>query len=305
MHRRDLAGYRGRPPHPHWPDEARLAVSVVVNIEEGAELSLADGDERNETTHEIVEDLQGAPNLCMESHFEYGSRVGYWRIMELLARYEVPATLNTCARALERTPWVAEDALARGHEIACHGYRWEEQARMDEDAERAMIHKAVASIREVAGVRPLGWHTRSSSSLNTRRLLVEEGGFVYDSNAYNDDLPYVVEVAGKSHIVVPYSFDTNDMRFQAGRGFEHAEDFSRYCVEAADWLWREGTSSPKMMTVGLHTRIIGRPGRIGGLERFLRHLRERGGVWFARRVDIARHWGRLQGLDLPAAADGG
>jgi len=290
MQRRDLAGYRGQPPHPHWPGNARLAVSLVVNIEEGAELSLADGDERNEGTHEVVEELKGVADLCMESHFEYGSRVGYWRVMELLQRYQAVATLNTCARALERTPWVADDALARGHEIACHGYRWEAQAQMSESQEREMIQQAVASIQQVAGVRPLGWHTRSASSLNTRRLLVEEGGFLYDSNAYNDDLPYTVEVLGKPHIVLPYSFDTNDMRFQAGRGFVQATDFSEYCIEAADWLWREGAHCPKMMTVGLHTRIIGRPGRIGGLERLLAYLQNLDGVWFARRVDIARHW---------------
>ena len=272
-------------------------MSLVVNVEEGAELTLSAGDERNESRYEVVDEVVGAVDPCMESHFEYGTRAGYWRIMALFARFGVPATVSACARALEQSPWLARDALARGHEIACHGYRWESHAGMSEPVERAVIARAVETITRVAGVRPVGWHTRSASSVNTRRLLVEEGGFRYDSDAYDDDLPYLVDVGGRAHVVIPYSFDTNDMRFQAGGGFTLAGDFATYVIDAFDWLWREGESAPKLLSIGLHLRIVGRPGRIGALERILEHVTGRGGVWVARRDAIARHWRALHGLD--------
>ena len=293
---RDFKGYGGAPPDPRWPGDARVAVSFVVNVEEGAELSRSMGDERNEGRYEVVDEVVGAEDPCMESHFEYGTRAGYWRIMALLARFGVPVTVSACARALEGSPWLARDALARGHEIACHGYRWESHAGMPEPVERAVIARSVAAIARVAGVRPVGWHTRSASSVNTRRLLVEEGGFLYDSDAYNDDLPYLVDVGGRSHVVVPYSFDTNDMRFQAGGGLTLARDFAEYVIDAFDWLWREGVERPRMMSVGLHLRIIGRPGRIVGLERVLEHVAARDRVWIARRAEVARHWRALHGL---------
>ncbi len=295
---RDFKGYGDQPPNPQWPGGARVALSVVVNVEEGAELSLADGDERNERIYEIVEEVEGAPDLCLASHFEYGTRAGYWRIAELLDRFGVKATFSASGRALEKSPWLARDAIARGHEVSCHGYRWERHAQMDEAAERGVIARTVIAIENAAGVRPVGWHTRSSPSPNTRRLLAEEGGFLYDSDAYNDDLPYIVEAAGRAHVVVPYAFDTNDMRFAPTGGFVHGEDFSRYCLEAFDRLWREGERRPKMMSLGLHLRIIGRPGRIGGLERFLEVATAKAPVWIARRDAIAHHW-RAR-MDLPA-----
>jgi peptidoglycan/xylan/chitin deacetylase (PgdA/CDA1 family) len=294
--RRDFKGYGGAPPDPRWPGDARVAVSFVVNVEEGAELSRSMGDERNEGRYEVVDEVVGAEDPCMESHFEYGTRAGYWRIMALLARFGAPVTVSASARALEGSPWLAEDAVARGHEIACHGYRWESHAGMPEAVERDVIGRSVAAITRVAGVRPVGWHTRSASSVNTRRLLVEEGGFLYDSDAYNDDLPYLVNVEGRSHVVVPYSFDTNDMRFQAGGGLTLARDFAEYVIDAFDWLWREGADRPRMMSVGLHLRIIGRPGRIVGLERVLEHVAARDRVWIARRAEVARHWRALHGL---------
>jgi peptidoglycan/xylan/chitin deacetylase (PgdA/CDA1 family) len=272
-------------------------VSLVVNVEEGAELALSAGDERNEGRYEVVDEVVGAVDPCMESHFEYGTRAGYWRIMALLARFGVPATVSACARALEQSPWLARDALARGHEIACHGYRWESHAAMSEPVERGVIARSVETITRVAGVRPVGWHTRSASSVNTRRLLVEEGGFRYDSDAYDDDLPYLVQVGGRPHVVIPYSFDTNDMRFQAGGGFTLGADFATYVTDAFDWLWREGETAPKLMSIGLHLRIVGRPGRIAALERILEHVTGRGAVWIARRDAIARHWRTLHGLD--------
>jgi allantoinase len=293
---RDFRGYGGAPPDPRWPGGARVAVSIVVNVEEGAELALSAGDARNEGRYEVVDEVVGAVDPCMESHFQYGTRAGYWRIMALLARFGVPATVSACARALERSPWLGPDAVARGHEVACHGYRWESHAGMPEDDERSVIRRAVDAMTRVVGVRPVGWHTRSASSVNTRRLLVEEGGFRYDSDAYDDDLPYLVEVGGRPHVVVPYAFDTNDMRFQAGGGFTLAGDFAGYVTDAFDWLWREGETAPKLLSIGLHLRIVGRPGRIAALERILAHVTGHAQVWIARRDAIARHWRALHGL---------
>jgi peptidoglycan/xylan/chitin deacetylase (PgdA/CDA1 family) len=288
---RDFVGYGGTPPDPRWPGGARVAVSFVVNVEEGAELSLSDGDERNERVYEVTEEVVGVSDACMETHFEYGTRAGYWRIMEALDRFGVRATLNACGRAIERSPWLGRDALRRGHEIAAHGYRWESHAAMPEAAERAAIARAVRAIADATGARPVGWHTRSAPSPNTRRLLVEEGGFLYDSDAYNDDLPYFVAVAGRPHLVIPYSFDTNDMHFHQGvQRFVTASDFVEYVTDAFDCLWREGAAAPKLLSVGLHLRMIGRPGRIVALERIVAHMVDRGGAWFARRDEIARHW---------------
>ena len=287
---RDLRGYANDYPDVRWPNGARLAVSFVLTVEEGAEFALSAGDERNETVHEAVQTVEGAPDLCMESHFEYGSRVGYWRITDVASGHGVPLTLNACARALDATPWIGADAAKRGYEICCHGWRWESHAGMDETRERALIAKAVETIRRVHGKPPVGWHTKSSASVNTRRLLVEHGGFLYDSDAYNDDAPYYVEVAGKPHLVLPYAFDTNDMRFFDRPAFVRGADFADYSIDAFDWLWGEGAHRPKMLSIGLHTRIIGRAARIGGLATLIRHMQERGGVWFATREDIARHW---------------
>ena len=293
---RDFRGYGAAPPDPAWPGEARLAVSFVVNVEEGAEFAVGAGDERNEAVYEIEEEVVGHPDPCMESHFEYGTRAGYWRIVELFRRFGVAATFSACGRALENSPWLGADAVARGHEVAAHGYRWERHAGMEEEHERDVIRRTVQAIEAATGTPPRGWHTRSAPSVNTRRLLVETGGFLYDSDAYNDDLPYLVRVGDRPHVVLPYAFDTNDMRFTRNGGFFHADDFARYCIDAFDWLRREGDKAPKMMSVGLHLRIIGRPGRISGLERLLQHITEHDGVWIARRVDLARHWRRLEGL---------
>jgi len=287
---RDFAGYADQYPDVRWPNGAQLAVSVVLNIEEGAELALSAGDERNEAMHEVTHEVQGAPDLCMESHFEYGARVGYWRITALADAFGVPLTLNACARALEVTPWIGQHAAEAGYEICGHGWRWESHAGMELDAERALIARAVATIQRVHGTAPVGWHTKSSPSVSTRRLLVEHGGFLYDSDAYNDDAPYYVEVLGRPHLVVPYMFDTNDMRFFDPFAFVRASDFSDYVIDSFDWLWREGAHRPKLLSIGLHTRIIGRPGRIKGLQTVLEHMQATGKVWFARREDIARYW---------------
>ena len=288
---RDFFGYGGTPPHSRWPGGARVAVSLVVNVEEGAELSLTAGDERNEKVYEVSEEIVGVSDACMETHFEYGTRAGYWRVMDALDQFGVKATLSACGRAVELSPWLAADAVRRGHEVSAHGYRWESHAHMSEEEERAVIARAVKAIEDAAGTRPVGWHTRSAPSPNTRRLLVETGGFLYDSDAYSDDVPFFVSVGGHRHLVIPYSFDTNDMHFhQHMQRFVTGGDFVEYVTDAFDWLWREGATRPKLLSIGLHPRMIGRPGRIGGLVRAIAHIVDKGSVWFARRDEIARHW---------------
>lgn len=286
---RDLAGYGRTPPDAAWPGGARIAVSFVVNVEEGAELSIASGDERNESVPESGQLVQGAPDPCMETHFAYGSRVAIWRVLDTLDAFGMKATFNSCGRAVAATPVLASAPAARGHEVSAHGWRWEMHANMDEATERAVIAKTVAVLGEAAGTRPVGWHTKSAPSVNTRRLLLEEGGFLYDSDAYDDDLPRLVPgVGGRPHVILPYAFDTNDMRFRPGGGFVFAEDFSRYCIAAFDRLMREGG---RMMSIGLHLRTIGRPARIAGLEQVLEHVARAGdAAWVARRRDIAQHW---------------
>ncbi|MEM1362491.1 MAG: polysaccharide deacetylase family protein [Pseudomonadota bacterium] len=284
--RRDLKGYFGAEPRPCWPDGARLAVSFVVNVEEGAELSIGDGDDRNESRYEAVEEVVGAPDPCMESHFGYGPRQGYARIVEAFAEHSVQATFSTCGRAAERTPWLIQDAVARGHEVACHGWRWETHAGMDEVTERKVIARTHAVLSKISGTPPVGWHTRSATSQHTRRLLIEHGGFLYDSNAYDDDIPYMEG----NHVVLPYAFDTNDMRFSPGGGFIQARDFSDYVVAAFERLYSEGQRAARMLSVGLHLRIIGRPARIAGLETVLDHICAQQDVWIAPRRAIAEAW---------------
>ena len=285
---RDLAGYRGKPPDPRWPGGARVAVSLVVNFEEGGEFAVSDGDPVNEGIYEATHRLEG-PDPCVEIHFEYGTRAAWWRIMDLFDTHGVKVTVSSCGRAVERSPELARDAVVRGHEVSAHGWRWESHAGMGEAAERAAIARTVAAIAHATGQRPVGWHTRSATSLNTRRILVEDGGFLYDSDAYNDDLPYDLTVAGKRHLVIPYAFDTNDMQFYNAARFRGA-DFADYVVDAFDWLVREGETAPKMMSIGLHLRIVGRPARMAALDRILRHITASHVAWIAPRVLIAKHW---------------
>ena len=294
---RDLAGHGPTPPRIRWPGDARLALSFVVNVEEGAELSLTSGDARNESTYEAREEVEGHPDPCMESHFGYGSRAGLWRILDLLDAYGVKASFSACGRAVAATPALAAAPAARGHEVSAHGWRWERHAGMEEATERAVIAATIAAIAGATGTRPVGWHTRSASSVNTRRLLLEEGGFLYDSDCYDDDIPRsVARPDGGRHVVLPYAFDTNDMRFAPGGGFVQPEDFARYCVSAIDWLLREGHRTPRMLSIGLHLRIIGRPARMPGLEAILEHVARTQGIWVARRRDIASHWLAEEGL---------
>lgn len=284
---RDLKGYGNSPPEFVWPNGKKVAISFVVNVEEGAELSLADGDERNESIYEAREEVVGAVDPCMTSHFGYGPRRGYWRIIETLEKHSVPATFSTCGRAAARSPWLVQDAVQKGHEVSCHGWRWETHAGMPMEREREVIAKTHAAITEATGVAPTGWHTRSASTVNTRQLLMNHGGFGYDSDAYDDDIPYFADEARK-HVILPYAFDTNDMRFQPGGGFIQPQDFTDYCLNAYERLSQE--ASPSILSIGLHLRIIGRPGRISGLDNLLRQLVQQDDIWFARRNDIALFW---------------
>jgi peptidoglycan/xylan/chitin deacetylase (PgdA/CDA1 family) len=232
----------------------------------------------------------GIADLANESVYEYGLRVGIWRVLDVLARHRAPATFFACARALERSPEVGRAVQRAGHEIISHGYRWEEHFRMSRQEERDRIRRTVATFERILGERPLGWYCRYGPGPSTRELVVEEGGFVYDSDAYNDDLPYYVPVSGKQHLVVPYNLDVNDMQFWLGGRFVTGTDFERYCRETLDQFYREGERTPRMMSLGLHPRIIGRPARIGGLDRFLEYATSLPGVWVARRIEIARTW---------------
>jgi len=285
---RDLRGYLNRPPRVAWPGDARVAVSFVLNFEEGAEFSVADGDARNEGVYEVIDPRTGW-DPCIDSHFEYGTRAGWWRIADTFARWNAAMTVSSCGRAVERSPWLAQDAVARGHEVSAHGWRWESHAGMAPEREAADMDACIRAIEAACGRRPVGWHTRSACTPATRRLLAERG-FLYDSDAYNDDLPYFVPVAGRRHLVLPYAFDTNDMQFQHTQRFATAAQFAEYCCDAYDWLWNEGEHAPRMMSIGLHLRMIGRPARMQALERILRHLHARPGAWIATREQIARHW---------------
>ena len=290
---RDLLGYGARAPHPHWPDEARIAVSLVLNYEEGGEVCVLHGDACSEsvlTDLGQVEPLAGARNLNVESLFEYGSRVGFWEIMRLLKSTGAPATVYAVGMALERNPEVAAEIAGSGFEVACHGQRWIDYQCVPEALERAHILRNVDVITRLIGRRPVGWYTGRPSP-NTRRLLVEIGGFLYDSDAYNDDLPYWTDVSAKRHLVIPHSFDTNDSRLQRGGDFSTGEQFYTYCRDAFDWLYRMGIEGrPRMLSISLHGRIIGRPGRIGALARLLEHIRRHEGVWLCNRAAIAQHW---------------
>lgn len=288
---RDFVGYGRQAPTVPWPDGKKLAVSLVVNYEEGSEKSLLDGDPEQERGTEWGQSPvpAGTRDLAMETMFEYGSRVGVWRIMDLLARHGTPATFYAAARALERNPGLARAVVDEGHEICSHGLRWEEVFRLSREEEREHIAEAVKSIERTSGQRPVGWYCRYGPSVHTRELLVEEGGFLYDSDAYNDDVPYFTTVGGREQLVIPYTADVNDMQYWMGT-MTTAEEFDAYLRESFDVLRAEAQTHPKMMSVGLHCRIIGRPGRIGGLDRFLSYATSFDDVWVTTRAEIARWW---------------
>ena len=289
---RDLIGYGARAPDPEWPGGARLALQIVMNYEEGGERSILHGDDFAEAfLQEVVgmQPLQGVRNMQVESIYEYGTRVGFWRLMRLFAERDVKISVFAVGMALERHPQAAAALVEAGHEVVSHGWRWIDYQFVGEDEEREHIRLAIESLTKATGSRPLGWYTGRLSP-NTRRLVVEEGGFLYDSDAYNDDLPYWVLVSGKPHLVIPYTLDNNDMKFGMPQGFNTGDDFFTYLRDAFDVLYAEGATAPKMMSVGLHMRLAGRPGRFAALRRFLDHVQRHRDVWICRRIDIAHHW---------------
>ncbi len=288
---RDLVGYGRTPPHADWPGDARVAVQFVLNYEEGGERSVLHGDPESETFLSEIIGAQAFPNrhLSMESIYEYGSRVGVWRILQEFERRRLPLTVFGVSMALARHPEVTAAFGELGHEIACHGLRWISYQLADRETERRHLKEAVAVIRELTGSAPLGWYTGRDSP-HTRELVVEHGGFLYDADSYADELPYWVTVTGKPHLVVPYTLDANDMRFATAQGFHTAEQFFEYLRDSFDVLYAEGADTPRMMSVGMHCRLLGRPGRFRALQRFLDHLEAHDHVWICRRVDVARHW---------------
>ncbi len=305
---RDLIGYGPTPPQANWPGGARIAVQFVMNYEEGGENCILHGDAASES---FLSEMIGTPplvgqrHMSMESLYEYGSRAGVWRLLDLFKRKQVPLTLFAVAMALESNPAVADAAMAAGHEICSHGYRWINYQDIPIDIERAHMQTAIEIQTRLTGERPLGWYTGRTSP-NTRKLVVENGGFVYDADDYSDDLPFWTQVEGQvedqAQLIVPYTLDTNDMRFAAPQGFNSGDQFFTYLRDAFDVLYREGASTPKMLSIGLHCRLVGRPARLAALERFIDHVQSYDDVWCARRIDIARHWREVHPYNAEAAA---
>ena len=288
---RNLTGYGAHPPHPRWPDGARVALQFVVNFEEGGENSVLHGDPRSETFLSEIIGANAYPDRhqSMETLYEYGTRAGFWRLHRLFTSREIPVTVFGVAMALARHPEAVQAMRAAEWEIASHAYRWIDHQFMSEAVERQHIEQAIEVHTRVTGARPLGWYTGRDSP-QTRRLVVAAGGFLYDSDSYADDLPYWEDVDGAPHLVVPYTLDANDMRFATAQGFNTGEQFFTYLKDTFDQLYEEGADAPRMMSVGLHCRLAGRPGRARALGRFLDYVRGHDAVWLCRREDIARHW---------------
>jgi putative urate catabolism protein len=286
-----MAGYAGSPPVVMWPGGAKIAVQFVLNLEEGGENCVLHGDIASETfLSEIIgaKPFEGARHMSMESIYEYGSRAGVWRILDLFKSYGFPLTTFTVAMAAERTPQIIERVLRDGHEVASHGLRWINYHGVPEELEREHLEEAVEILTRICGARPLGWYTGRTSE-NTRRLVSEYGGFLYDADDYSDDLPFWSNQQ-PGQLIVPYTLDANDMRFTSPQGFNSGDQFFNYLRDAFDTIYDEGAEHPKMMSIGMHARILGRPGRIRAMKRFLDHIEAHDKVWVARRIDIARHW---------------
>lgn len=286
---RDLIGYGARPPQARWPDGARVAVQFVINYEEGGENNILHGDKGSEAFLSEMVGAQahpGARAMAMESLYEYGSRAGFWRLHRLFSERDVPVTVFGVAMAMERNPAAVEAMMAAGWEIASHGYRWIDYQHVAEEIEREHIARAIEIQTRLTGARPLGWY-QGRTSPNTARLVAEEGSFTYDADSYADDLPYYDTRHGRPQLIVPYSLDANDMKFVAVNGFEDGEPFFRYLRDTFDQLHAEGG---RMMSVGLHGRVAGRPARAAAVARFVDHVLARGDAWIARRIDIADHW---------------
>jgi len=293
---RDMIGYGPNPPRAQWPGDARIALQFVLNYEEGGESNVLHGDAGSE---QFLSEIIGAPSYpdrhkSMESVYEYGSRAGVWRLLREFESRGLPLTVFAVAMALQRHPELATELVRLKHEIACHGLRWIHYQDIDEAVEREHMQQALDIITQLTGSTPLGWYTGRDSP-NTRRLVVEQGSLLYDSDYYGDDLPLWMQVkssAGedRTHLVIPYTLDVNDMRFATAQGFNSGEQFFHYLRDSFDVLYAEGAQTPKMMSVGLHCRLVGRPGRFRALQRFLDYVQTYDQVWICRRIDIARHW---------------
>jgi allantoinase len=312
---RDLRGHGRHPPHPHWPGNARVALQFVLNYEEGGENSVLHGDAGSE---QFLSEMFNPPafparHLSMESLYEYGARVGVWRLLREFERRGWPLTIFGVSMALERCPEVTAAFVELGHEIACHGWRWIHYQNVDEATEREHLERGMAIIERLTGqrrgleghVHGLGWYTGRDSP-NTRRLVADHGGFAYDSDHYGDELPFWLQVRKSDgtlapHLVVPYTLDANDMRFALPQGFSHGNEFFEYLRDSFDVLWAEGAERPAMMSIGMHCRLLGRPGRHRALQRFLDHVQAHDRVWITRRIDIARHWRAVHPFDATAA----
>lgn len=289
---RDFIGYGPNPPHANWPGAARIAVNFVLNYEEGSEYSIGHGDGRSEKALTEVSAPRvpdGMRDLAAESMYEYGSRAGVWRVARLFNDRKIPLTVFGCAEAFELNPHFGKLVRESGWDVCCHGYRWVEQYLLDAEEERRAIAEAIASLIRTTGSRPLGWYCRYSASVNTRKLLAEEGGFLYDSDSYADDLPYWVAVDGRPHLVVPYTMVNNDAKILSA-DIVNSEDFFAMLRDAFDALYEEGKERPKMMSIGMHPRVLGHPSRIAGLTRFIDYIRTKEQAWICRRADIAQHW---------------
>jgi len=289
---RDMIGYGRTPPDPRWPGEARIAVQFVLNYEEGAENSILHGDAGSEsllTEFGFVQPRIGERSLPVESMYEYGSRVGFWRLHAFFTSRSIPLTVNGVAMALERNPEAAAAMVNAGWEISSHGHRWIDHHGMPEDVEREHIRRAIEVQTRVTGSRPLGYFLGRRSE-HTVRLVAEEGGFVYSQDSYADELPYWIRVGATPLLLVPYTADCNDHRFATSPGFDWGEPFFAYLRDAFDVLYEEGARAPRLMNVGLHCRLVGRPGRFAALRRFVDHVQHHDGVWFCRGIDVARHW---------------
>ncbi len=293
---RDLIGYGRNPPDPCWPGGARVAVQFVLNYEEGGENSVLHGDAASEQFLSEIVNATAYParHLSMESMYEYGSRAGVWRILREFEKRALPLTVFGVSMALQRHSELVAALRAAGHEIACHGWRWIHYQEVDEDTERDHMRKAIEVIEDLTGERPVGWYTGRDSP-NTLRLLCDEGGFLYSSDYYGDDLPFWTDVTRSDglavrQLIVPYTLDANDMRFVSPSGFANGEQFFTYLRDTFDVLYEEGAEAPKMMSIGMHNRLLGKPGRLRGLQRFLDHIEKHERVWVCRRADIARHW---------------
>ena len=291
---RNMTGYGKETIHPHWPNKARVAIQFVLNYEEGGENSILHGDKASEAfLSEIVgaKAYEGVRHMSMESIYEYGSRAGVWRILRLFKEFDIPITIFAVALAIARNKELADYLVEHNYDICAHGFRWIDYQFIDEKTEREHIKDCITLLTECLGSRPLGWYTGRNSP-NTRRLVMEEGGFLYDSDTYDDDLPYWNEdsKSNNRHLIIPYTLDVNDMRFASPQGFNSGDQFFNYLKDSFDALYLEGETHPKMMSVGMHARILGRPGRIMAMRRFLEYIKTFDDVWLCTRREIADHW---------------